>query len=156
MLWIPPVGWEIGYFFWGYVIDRALTGESAGSARRWRIMAMAAVLGLPLALTPLASSSLGVLALLFVATFAAGGFIMLAVSYATSVYSTASSSLISGLGSGAWSGVVALAMPSFGRLLDQHHYGLAFAIVAACPAAGFALWSLLRTRVTPGYNPGSP
>jgi MFS transporter, ACS family, hexuronate transporter len=146
VLWIPPVGWEIGYFFWGYVIDRALTGESGGSARRWRIMAIAALLGLPLALTPLASSPHVVLGLLFLATFAAGGFIMLAVSYATSVYSTASSSLISGLGSGAWSGLVALVMPSFGRLLDQHRYDFAFAIVAACPVAGFVLWSLLRQR----------
>lgn len=146
VLWIPPVGWEIGYFFWGYVIDRALTGESGGSARRWRIMLVAAMLGLPLAVTPMVSSSYAVLALLFAATFAAGGFIMLAVSYATSVYSTASSSLISGLGSGAWSGLVALVMPSFGRLLDQHRYELAFVIVAACPIVGVALWTGLRSR----------
>lgn len=144
VLWIPPVGWEIGYFFWGYVIDRALTGESGGSTRRRHIMMAAAVLGLPLVLTPMVSGPHAVLALLFLATFAAGGFIMLAVSFATSVYSTASSSLISGLGSGAWSGLVALVMPSFGRLLDQHRYNLAFAIVAACPIVGVALWAGLR------------
>jgi len=149
VLWIPPVGWEIGYFFWGYVIDRALTGESGGSARRRRLMIMAGLLGLPLALAPMAPSAAAVLALLFLATFAAGGFIMLAVSFATSVYSTASSSLISGLGSGAWSGVVALVMPSFGRLLDQHRYDLAFAIVAACPIAGVVLWSWLRRGEPP-------
>jgi membrane protein DedA with SNARE-associated domain len=60
------------------------------------------------------------------------------------VYSSASSALISGLGSAAWSGLVALVMPSFGRLLDLHRYGVAFAIVAACPVLGFVIWSALR------------
>ena len=110
-------------------------------------MLIATLLSAPLALTPLVSSAAATLALLFLATFAAGGFIMLAVAFATRVYSSASSALLSGLGSAAWSGLVALVMPSFGRLLDLHRYGLAFAIVAACPAAGFAVWSALRRRV---------
>lgn len=146
VLWIPPVGWEIGYFVWGFVIDRALAGEPGGSARRARVMAVAALVSLPLAATPFVSGAAATLALLFVATFAAGGFIMLAVAYATTVYSSASAALISGLGSAAWSGLVALVMPSFGRLLDQRRYGLAFAIVAACPTIGCALWMILRGR----------
>jgi ACS family hexuronate transporter-like MFS transporter len=144
VLWIPPVGWEIGYFFWGFVIDRTLAHESGGSRRRWWLMLAATLLSVPVALTPLVSGAAATLALLFVATFAAGGFIMLAVAFATRVYSSASSALLSGLGSAAWSGLVALVMPSFGRLLDLHRYGLAFAIVAACPVAGFAIWSALR------------
>jgi len=44
---------------------------------------------------------------------------------------------------------VALVMPSFGRLLDQHRYDLAFAIVAACPIAGVVLWSWLRRGEPP-------
>ena len=29
VLWIPPLGWEIGYFFWGWMIDRFAKGGAA-------------------------------------------------------------------------------------------------------------------------------
>ena len=35
MLWIPPLGWEIGYFFWGWITDRfAAHGASIANMRR--------------------------------------------------------------------------------------------------------------------------
>ena len=27
VLWIPPLGWELGYFFWGWVFDRYAAGQ---------------------------------------------------------------------------------------------------------------------------------
>src|SRR5882762_9711084 len=30
VLWIPPLGWEIGYFFWGWMVDRM---TAAGNSR---------------------------------------------------------------------------------------------------------------------------
>ncbi len=34
VLWIPPLGWEVGYFFWGWIIDR--TTDQGSDERRLR------------------------------------------------------------------------------------------------------------------------
>src|SRR5580704_2963353 len=44
VLWLPPLGWEIGYFFWGWFTDRF----AAGNARPSWILFSLAILGLPL------------------------------------------------------------------------------------------------------------
>src|SRR6185437_13462347 len=44
ILWIPFVGWEIGYFFWGWVADRYV-GEDAGRTKQ--IFILLTLLALP-------------------------------------------------------------------------------------------------------------
>jgi ACS family hexuronate transporter-like MFS transporter len=102
----------------------------------------------PLALVPHAGSYALTLALLFIAMFVTAGFIIGAVAYATSNYSTGHAGLIAGLGAGSWSAVVGAAMPGMGRLFDLHRYGTAFFLAALFPVAGYAIWRMLSARPT--------
>ncbi len=83
---------------------------------------------------------------MFLAMFAAGGFIILTVSYATHVYSTAHSGLIAGLGAGAWSAGVAVAMPLLGSLIDLQRWDVAFLLAAVLPAVGYLFWLAANRR----------
>jgi ACS family hexuronate transporter-like MFS transporter len=143
VLWIPPLGWEIGYFFWGWVTDRFCSaGASIPAMRRQFLFLMIA--SLPLALVPRAGSFEMTLGMLFFAMFITSGFIIGAVAYVTSYYSTGHSGLIAGLGAGSWSAVVALVMPGVGRLFDLHMHQAAFALATAFPIMGFAAWWTLN------------
>ncbi len=154
VLWIPPLGWEIGYFFWGWLADRR---AAKGPFQRAfvRLLGVAAVLGLPLALAPWARSLWAVVALLFLSMFAASGFIILPVAWAARVFSTAHSGLIAGLGAGAWSLMVAIVMPVFGRLFDLARFDAGFALAAAFPIAGYATWRIINKR-TDAADVGRP
>ncbi len=144
LLWIPPLGWEIGYFFWGWRLDRlAPSGVRRLGGLKWLVTATAA-LSLPLALAPWVHSLAAVMCLLFLAMFVAGGFIILTVGYATHIYSAAHSGLIAGLGAGGWSAGVAIAMPLFGRLIDQHRWDTAFLMAAVVPVVGYAFWLVVN------------
>lgn len=138
VLWLPPLGWEIGYFAWGWMADRWRRASSLS-----RLMAAAAILSLPPVVTPwLRSYPLAVL-LMFFAMFAAAGFIILPVAYATRVFSSRHAGLIAGLCAGAWSGAVALVMPVFGKLFDLGRYDAAFVLAGGMPIAGFLSWFVL-------------
>lgn len=140
VLWIPPVGWELGYFVWGWAADRMLRGAKDPVSVYRKLTAVAFVLMLPLMLTPRVESFGGVLALLFLAMFVAGGNVISTIGYATNTISTAHAGLIAGLGAGAWSAVVALTMPYFGRMIDQRHFDQAFLLATVVPLSGFAFW----------------
>ncbi len=136
VLWLPPLGWEAGYFFWGWLSDR-------GRVSMRMLILLAGALGLPFAAIPFAGGVPWVLALLCLASFAASGFIVLPVTHANRVYGPGHAGLIAGAGAGAWSAAVAVVMPLFGRLFDQQNYGLAFWIAASFPVLGTAAWVLL-------------
>jgi ACS family hexuronate transporter-like MFS transporter len=145
VLWIPPLGWEVGYFFWGWVIDRfARAGAALATMRRLLLTVM--WLSLPLALVPRISSLSLTMAMLFFAMFVSAGFIMGSVAYATSQYSARYSGLIAGLGAGSWSAVVALAMPGIGRLFDLSRYDIAFGIAVIFPIIGYTIWRILSRQ----------
>jgi len=153
-LWIPPLGWEIGYFFWGWAIDRfAAHGDSLSGMRRLQVLLL--LLGLPLAATAHMHSVAAALAAMCLAMFVAGGQIMAAMAYATRLYSPRSHGFLAGVGAGAWSLVVALAMPVFGNLFDHHRYQAAFLLAAAIPVAGSLAWQALNLRRAPIQTPSS-
>ena len=143
VLWIPPLGWEMGYFVWGWLTDRGL--RKGGSRREGlrRMLAWCAVLSLVFALTPLVPGTVPVLVLMFLAMFAASGFLVLSVVYANSVYTADHAGLIAGVGAGSWSAAVAVMMPILGRLFDVHAYAAAFWIATAIPMCGFVGWLVL-------------
>jgi ACS family hexuronate transporter-like MFS transporter len=143
VLWIPPLGWEVGYFVWGWLSDhRCQTGRTRRSAVL-PLLTWCAVLNLAFFAVPLVQSTALVLLLMFLAMFVASGFVVLSVAYANSVYTPDHAGLIAGVGAGSWSAMVALVMPYFGRLFDLHAYAGAFWIAAAIPIAGFFGWLVL-------------
>jgi ACS family hexuronate transporter-like MFS transporter len=146
VLWIPPLGWEIGYFFWGWVTDALPRGDRYLPALR-RQMMLLTLLMIPLAAIPHWDSFAGALALMFFTMFIGGGFIISAMSYVTRVFASDRAGLIAGLGAGSWSLVVALLAPGFGRLFDQRDYSTAFAVSAVVPVIGYAAFHLLSQTV---------
>lgn len=140
VLWIPPLGWECGYFLWGWMTDRLRQG-GRDPMRVYRWMTMAAAVGtLPLAMGSYLDSFGALLFLLFWAMFVAGGNVILSISYATHVFTSANAGLIAGLGAGSWSAFVALSMPWFGRMMDARDWHSSFLAATLIPLAGFGVW----------------
>ena len=142
VLWIPPLGWEISYFVWGTLLDRY-------GPRHKGLMLASLIITLPLAFTDSLPSGAWVLASFFVAMFAVAGFVVLSVNWATRVFPAEHIGLISGIGAGSWSAVVALSSPGIGRLFDHAEYQTAFRIAVGCSLAGYLLWRFLSSRGTP-------
>ena len=132
LLFLPPLGWELGYFFWAWIADRV--GPRPG------LFALLAVLSTPIAFVTGTNSLPAVMGLFVFSMFVAAGFIVLALRYGTEVYAAGHTALIAGIAAGSWSAVVAAVMPAMGRLFDLRMYGPAFALAAALPLAGFAGW----------------
>jgi len=147
VLWIPPLGWELGYFFWGWIIDRfAQAGASTLAMRKLFFVMMA--FSLPSAAVGIVGSYAMVLALMFVAMFVAAGFIIGSVAYATARYSMRHSGWIAGLGAGSWSAVVAVLMPGAGKLFDLRAYSAAFGLATLVPVCGYCIWRVLNRRTS--------
>jgi MFS transporter, ACS family, aldohexuronate transporter len=150
VLWIPPLGWEVGYFFWGWLIDRATRRGDASADRFFSVLSL---LALTLAAAAYVHSPAAVLALLFVAMFASAGFVIVSLTETTRRHSVEHGAYLAGLGAGSWSGLMMIAMPMFGHLLDRADYGASYAIAAVCPLVGGLAWRGLtptRTRRRPG------
>ena len=146
VLWLPPLGWEVGYFVWGWLADRSIRAGRPRVPGLHRLLTACVLLNLPLALVPWVSNVAGVMSLLFLAMFVSSGFVVVSVAYATHIYSHRHAGLIAGIGAGSWSALVALAMPYFGRLFDQQNYTATFLIAASIPILGYAGWfSLIGT-----------
>lgn len=146
LLWIPPLGWELGYFFWGWQADKLGLRSGASLVEFRRLFVLLTVLGLPLAAAQYARSTAIVMGLMFYAMFVAGGWIILSVAYATNTFSSNHAGFLAGLGAGSWSAVVALVMPYFGRLFDAKDYDSAFLLAAGIPLIGCAGWLWLSRR----------
>jgi ACS family hexuronate transporter-like MFS transporter len=146
VLWVPPLGSELGIFFWGFVAD-AIAARTGKLRAIQRLLPLAMLLSLPLALVPqyAAGSPYAfalVLAHLFFAMFVAAAFQLLVISYGSEVFSREHAGLIGGIGSGGYGAALALMMPLFGKLFDARNYGLAFALAACCPVLGYACFRL--------------
>lgn len=146
VLWIPPLGWEIGYFVWGWLTDRMPRGRKFYGAQ-WKQIAVLTLLSGLVALVPQTSSYALTIALMAFAMFIGAGFVIASMSYVTRIFSTQNSGLIAGLGAGSWSLIVALSSPVTGRLFDQHQYQAAFLVPALVPIAGFAIFTLLNRHL---------
>jgi ACS family hexuronate transporter-like MFS transporter len=135
VLWIPPLGWEVGYFFWGWMLDRGVPVR--------RLVLVAAIGTLPLAAGAAVRSFPVLLMLLFWTMFVAGGNVIVSLGFATRTFGSNHAGLLAGLGAGSWAAVVALTSPLFGRLVDASAWDAAFMNATAIPLLGFALWFLL-------------
>lgn len=147
VLWIPPLGWEVGYFFWGWLSDRAVRRNLPRVATLGRLMAWCALLSIAFVTVPWLPNVAAVMTEMFIAMFAASGFVVLSVAYATHVYSGEHSGLIAGAGAGSWSCLVALLMPLLGRLFDLRLYAAAFAVATVIPLLGYGSWLTINRFV---------
>src|SRR5262249_10493700 len=125
VLWIPMVGWEAGYFFWGWIADRWLR-DMPDRSRPLRMFVLLTVLALPSALAAQTKSLWAVLALLFWATFIADGFVVMSLRVGTRLYPAGMAGMVAGIGSGAWSLVQAIVQPVYGRWVDYQWFDAIF------------------------------
>jgi ACS family hexuronate transporter-like MFS transporter len=138
-LWIPTLGWGLGYYFWGWIADRHVSDDP----RPVRLYLLLGALTLPLALVTLAASTPAVLALFFWGMFIAVGFITVSLHVAARAYPGDQTGLVAGIGSGAWGAVLAVMLPVLGRWFDLRWYGAAFVAMTGMPLIGLTLWLLL-------------
>jgi ACS family hexuronate transporter-like MFS transporter len=139
VLWIPPLGWEAGYFFFGWVVDRAARRGQPMLPLFGRLFAVLAGLALPLALVPRMAAP-AALGLMFLAMFVSAGFVILSLADTTRRHADDQGGLLAGLGAGSWSGLMTIVMPVFGRLFDRRDFSAAFSIAAAAPCVGWLAW----------------
>ncbi|MEO7142087.1 MAG: hypothetical protein ABI165_01140, partial [Bryobacteraceae bacterium] len=97
-----------------------------------RLLPLAMVLSLPLALAAATRSFPLVMAHLFSAMFIAGGFQILTLVYGTEIFSQHFAGYLGGIASGSYGVALAILMPVFGKLFDLHRSNSAFAVAALC------------------------
>lgn len=150
LLWIPPLGWECGYFFWGWWIDRWVKRGVAVDEACRRAFAIGVVAIVPFALAPGIGSLPWFMAELFLTMFVTGAFIVGGIAYATHAFGNGRAGLIAGLGAGSFSALTALTAPVFGSFFDQKHYAWAFWVATLFPVAGFFIWRMFRAEPLSG------
>jgi ACS family hexuronate transporter-like MFS transporter len=143
LLWIPPLGSELGVFFWGWLADRIARGRPSKQGAVHALLPWAMLLSLPLALLPYGHSVPLALAQFFIAMFVAAAFQVLVITYGAEAFSQTHAGYVAGIGSGAYGAALTLLMPLFGKLFDLGRYELAFALAALCPVLGYACFRVL-------------
>ncbi|MGD0955260.1 MAG: MFS transporter [Candidatus Acidiferrales bacterium] len=136
ILWIPAVCWELGYYFWGWVADRYVREEP----RPVRLYVLLTAFALAPSLVTKAGSWPVALALFSWAMFVAVGFIVVSLHLSARAYPREETGMVAGIGSGAWSAVVAILLPIYGRWFDYHWYGATFVSLSLIPILGTTLW----------------
>ena len=84
-LWVPPAGWEVGYFFWGWAADRYASGKNRPAG----LFVLLTILGLPLAAVTWITSPVLVVIVFFWSMFIAAGFVVVALRAAARAYPAA-------------------------------------------------------------------
>lgn len=136
VLWIPPFGWELGYFFWGWASDRFAPNQ----ARPVGIFLLLAICCFPIAAVPWVTTPAAALTLFFWSMFITGGFQMVALRTGARTYPREKTALAGGTASGAWSAVAAVLLPILGRWFDQQRFAEIFWLIAVTPLVGTLLW----------------
>jgi MFS transporter, ACS family, hexuronate transporter len=136
ILWIPALVWELGYYFWGWVGDRFVRDDP----RPIRLYLLLTVLALVPAFLTTVDSWPIVLAFFSWAMFIAVGFIVMSLHLGARAYRRDQTGMVAGIGSAAWSAVVAILMKIYGPLFDRHLYAAIFISLSVIPILGTALW----------------
>lgn len=139
LLWIPPLGWEVGYFFWGWASDRYATEKD----RPLGLYVLLTVLGLPLAGVTWMTTPVGAMLVFFWSMFVTAGFIVVGLRSGARAYPEGQRSMVAGMAAGSWSALVALLLPVLGAWFDQKLYTQSFVFVAVLPVVGTSAWWLL-------------
>jgi ACS family hexuronate transporter-like MFS transporter len=136
ILWIPAVCWEFGYYFWGWFADRYVREDP----RPVGLYVLLTILALPLALVTKTHSTTLAVGLFSWAMFIAVAFIVTSLHLGTRAYPREDTGLVAGIGSGAWSAVVAILSLVYGHWFSHQWYGRTFLSLSLVPIVGTALW----------------
>jgi MFS transporter, ACS family, hexuronate transporter len=136
ILWIPAVCWEFGYYFWGWVSDRWVRDNPRPVRLYVTLMFLALI---PSVVTRM-TSWIAALALFSWGLFIAVAFIVVSLHVAARAYPRDETGKVAGIGSGAWSAVVAILLLAYGPLFDRHMYSAIFVSLSMVPILGTALW----------------
>jgi len=153
ILWIPTIGWEIGYFVWGWVSDRVVPHIT----RPIWVLLMLSALALPSAFVTMFHSWPVVVAFFTWAMFIADGFIVMGLHVGARVFPKEQAGLAGGIGGGSWSAVLAVILPLIGHWIDQREFAPIFITMALLPLGGtlMFLWLSLPWANKPGAAPES-
>lgn len=135
ILWIPALCWEGGYYFWGWFSDRYVRDNP----RPIRLYIFLSILALSSSAITLARSWIAAIALFSWGMFIAVAFIVVSLHVAARMYPRDETGKVAGIGSGAWSAVLALLLFAYGPWLDHHMYAAIFATMSVVPILGTAL-----------------
>ena len=158
VVWIPPLTWGIGYFFWGWAADKF----AANNPRPVGMFALLTAISLTLGLTTMTTSVPLAIGLIGLSTFIGGGFQMVALKVGSYAFPREQSALMSGIASGSWSLVNFILLNAIGagvtigslrilpgaNLISGQRWEEIFWIIALMPAVGIAAWMVLSRNQT--------
>ncbi len=136
VLWIPMVGWSVGYFFWGWVSDRFV----AHPERPVGVFVLLTILSLPTAFMTLTNSWIVSIALFTWSTFIADGFVVMSLRMGSRIFPADRVGMVAGIGSGSWGAVQAIIQPVYGAWFDRRWYTATFLSMSLLPLVGTLLW----------------
>ena len=142
VVWIPPLTWGIGYFFWGWAADRF----AASNPRPVGMFLLLTAISLTLGLVTMTSSVPLAIGLISLSTFIGGGFQMVALKVGSYAFPREQSAMMSGIASGSWSLVNFLLLQAIGprsNLMNNQQWEAIFWIIALLPAVGIGVWLVL-------------
>src|SRR4030095_5654537 len=153
LVWIPPLTWGIGYFFWGWAADRYATNNP----RPVGMFLLLTAISLTLGFTTMTTSVPIAIGLISLSTFIGGGFQMVALKVGSYAFPREQSAMMSGIASGSWSLVNFVLLNAIGagvaigglrilpgaNLISGQRWEEIFWIIALMPAAGVAIWLFL-------------
>jgi len=143
LLWMPPLAWGFGYFFWGWAADR----YALDNQRPVGMFLLLTACSLALGLTTFTASVPLTMAIVSWATFIGGGFQMVALKVGSYWYPREQAAMMTGIASGSWALVNYILLQFLGPLFNQHRYAEAWWLIALCPAVGVGVWMFLsRSR----------
>ena len=147
LVWIPPLTWGIGYFFWGWIADR----YAAEDRRPVGMFLILVAASLTLGFTTWTTSVPIAIALLSLSTFIGGGFQMVALKVGSYAFPREQAALMSGIASGAWSLVNFMLLRVIGSWtgwMTAQRWEEIFWLIAVLPAIGISLWLILSRNDT--------
>ncbi len=146
LLWMPALAWGIGYFFWGWIVDR----YAEDNRRPIGLFVLLTLLALVLGTTTWTTSIAITMAIMSWATFIGGGFQMVALKVGSYSFPREQAAMMTGIASGSFALVNYILLQSprmnLGVLFNQHRYAEAWWIVALCPVVGTIVWLFLSRK----------
>ncbi len=148
LVWIPPLTWGIGYFFWGWAADR----YAANNPRPIGMFMLLTIASLTLGMTTWTTSVPLAIALISFSTFIGGGFQMVALKVGSYAFPREQAAMMSGIASGSWSLVNFVLLRAIGpwsNWMNDQRWEEIFWLIALLPAVGIAVWLVLsRNQAT--------